>query len=181
MAWLWIKFTYWDCDNNAADLWNIFRMILMRMFFFCLLKTAASISSYMVGTAMSAKSWKKSLVGVFFNLIDDSLFSRWNGAWCCWKDAIFCCCCCCCRCGCCGQPLCISTPRLPPHPPASSPPRTNGNGFFQANLSLSPRRWRQPKCESRGGRRKASSTACHCSAAAAALEPHQEDLTIPFL
>lgn len=74
-------------------------------------------------------------------------------------------------CGCCGQP---------PHPCA--PPRTNRNGFFQANLSLSPRRWRQPKCESRGGRRKASSTACHCSAAAAAaLEPHQEDLSIPFL
>lgn len=32
-----------------------------------------------------------------------------------------------------------------------------------------------------GGRRKASSTACHCSAAAAALEPHQEDLSILYL
>lgn len=62
-------------------------------------------------------------------------------------------------------------------------PRTNRNGLFQANLSLSQRRWRQPKCESRGGgRRKASSTACHCSAAAAAaLEPHREDLSIRFL
>lgn len=49
------------------------------------------------------------------------------------------CCCCCCSC---GQPL---------HPCAPPPPPTQRNGFFQANLSLSPRRWRQPKCESGGG------------------------------
>lgn len=49
---------------------------------------------------------------------------------------------CCCCCSCCGRPLCIPTPR--------SPPWTNRSGFFQANLSLSQRRWRQPKCVSRG-------------------------------
>ncbi len=48
----------------------------------------------------------------------------------------------------------LSASLLPrPFAPLRSPPlpRTNRNGFFQANLSLSPRRWRQPKCESRGG------------------------------
>lgn len=40
----------------------------------------------------------------------------------------------------------------PPHPPPGK-----RNGFFHANLSLSQQRWRQPKCESRGGRRKAPS------------------------
>lgn len=78
--------------------------------------------------------------GCIFILIDGRLFSRWNGAWCC----------CWCCCGCCGQPLCIPAPPLP-SPPL---PRTNRNGFFQANLSLSPRRWRQPKCESRGGEKE---------------------------
>lgn len=40
-------------------------------------------------------------------------------------------------------PLCIPASR-------SAPPCTERNGSFQANLSLSQRRWRQPKCESRG-------------------------------
>lgn len=40
---------------------------------------------------------------------------------------------------------------LPASPARRSPPlRTERNGSFRANLSLSQRRWRQPKCE-RGG------------------------------
>lgn len=46
-------------------------------------------------------------------------------------------------CSCCEHPLCIPAPPIPP--------RRDGNGFFQANLSLSQRWWRQPKCESGGG------------------------------
>ncbi|MEQ2231729.1 hypothetical protein ILYODFUR_003651 [Ilyodon furcidens] len=44
-----------------------------------------------------------------------------------------------------------SSPTPPPLHPSLSPPRTNGNGFFQASPSLSPRRRRQPKRWRKGG------------------------------
>lgn len=77
------------------------------------------------------------------------LLSGWNGAWwSCWLAA--------------AAAASVSSLSaslfpalylLPPNPP----PPGKRNGFFHANLSLSQQRWRQPKCESRGGRRKAPS------------------------
>lgn len=55
------------------------------------------------------------LLRCIFSHIDGRLFSRWNGAWCCWKAA--------------GKLLRRRTASLHPYP---SPSRTNRNGFFQA-------------------------------------------------
>lgn len=73
----------------------------------------------------------------------------------------------------------LSASLLPPSPPLPSRGQT---GMVSSRRTCHCHRGgdgsRSVRAE--GGRRKASSTACHCSAAAAALEPHQEDLSSPF-